>query len=127
MHSVANRDAIVIYVSDHGEEVHDFRDQYGRTMGPITRGIADNIYRVPLVIYTTPKFCEAHASITAQIQAAVNRKVYTADIGQMLLYLGGIATRWRDDSRNPLLDGYPSAGHRILINASVDFDTISGN
>jgi heptose-I-phosphate ethanolaminephosphotransferase len=127
MHSVANRDAIVIYVSDHGEEVHDFRDQYGRTMGPITRGIADNIYRVPLVVYTTPKFREAHAAITAQIQAAVNRKVYTADIGQMLLYLGGIATRWRDDSRNPLLDGYPSAGHRILINASVDFDTISGN
>lgn len=128
MHSVANRDAIVVYVSDHGEEVHDFRDQYGRTMGPMTRGIADNIYRVPLVIYTTPKFREAHAAVTAQIQAAVNRKVYTADIGQMLLYLGGIATRWRDDSRNPLLDGYPTEGHRLLlIGHSVDFDTISCN
>ena len=26
-----NRNAVVMYLSDHGEEVHNFRNQYGRT------------------------------------------------------------------------------------------------
>lgn len=122
MHAVEHRDAVVVYVSDHGEEIHDYRNQYGRTMGPITRGIADNIYRVPLMIYTTPTFRERHASIAQQISASVNNKVFTGDIGQLLLYLGGLKTRWLDVTRVPILPNYSSSTRRILQDG-VDYDT----
>ncbi len=123
LHAVAARDAVVVYLSDHGEEVHDFRNQYGRTMGTITKGIAQNIYRVPLMIYTSPEFRNRHSKIAQQIQKSIDNKIYTADIGQMLLYLGGIKTRWRDNSRNPLYEGYSTASRRIL-DGKVDYDSL---
>lgn len=121
LHAVEHQDAIVVYVSDHGEEVHDYRNQYGRTLGPITRGIAENIYRVPLMIYTTPKFREYHTNIMQQIKSSVSKKVFTGDVSQMLLYLGGLKTQWLDTSRVPMLPTYTSAARRIL-QGDLDYD-----
>lgn len=121
--AVSNRDAVVVYVADHGEEVHDYRNQYGRTYGPITRGVADNIYHVPLLIYTTPTFRRLHAAVAQQIDASLNHKVFVGDVPQMLLCLGGLKTRWRDASRNPLGLDYTSASRRIL-QGEIDYDAI---
>ena len=121
--SLRGRDAIAVYLSDHGEEIHDYRNQYGRTWGPITKEIAANIYSVPLIIFTTPEFRERHPAMYQAITDALSRKVYTGDIGQMMLYLGGIKSRWTDPARNPLSPAYDST-HRRILNSQVDYDDL---
>ncbi len=119
--SIAGKDAVAIYVSDHGEEVHDYRNNYGRTLEPVTKDIARNIYSVPLIIYTTDIFRTKHPELYHRIEQATQKKIYTADIGQMLLSIGGIRTRFHEPDRDPLSMSYSSANRRIL-NGEVDFD-----
>lgn len=121
--SVENTDAIVVYVSDHGEEIHDFRNQYGRTLEPVTRDIAQNIFRVPLVIYTTPIFRERHPEIYQEIIDACKKPIYTGDLGHLLMHVGSVKSRFYNQERDPLSGSYISRGRRIL-NSEKDYDAL---
>lgn len=123
--NVSNEDAIVVYLSDHGEEIHDFRNQYGRTLGEITADVANNVYRVPLMVYTTPKFRELHPSLYTSIQSASSRPVYSGDINQMLIHIGMITTRYYRAYHDPLAPDYKSVGRRILSD-EADYDSLRG-
>lgn len=121
--SIQNTDAILIFISDHGEEVHDFRNQYGRTMETATPNIANNIYRVPMIIYTTHEYRENHQTTYQEIVKTSQTPIYTADISQMLLHIAGVASRYVVSSRDPLSQSYQSTGRRI-INEETDFDQL---
>lgn len=123
LNSVNGKNAVVVYVSDHGEEVHDFRNQYGRTMEPISKGIARNVYEVPLIVFFTPEFRRMNPDVCAAIEESSKKAVYTGDIGQMLLSLGRISTRYYDATRDPLSSSYSSAGRRIM-NFETDYDSM---
>lgn len=84
------KDAVLLFHSDHGEEVYDFRDNYGRTLEPVTPQIRRNIYEVPLVIYTTPEFRAAHPGLYAGLQEMSGRPFSLYGISRLLLRLGGI-------------------------------------
>lgn len=121
--NISNEDAIVVYLSDHGEEVHDFRNQYGRTLEGITAGVANNVYRVPLIVYTTPKFRALHPSLYKSIQTASSRPVYSGDINQLLIHIGQIDTRYYRPYHDPLSPDYKSLGRRILSDEK-DYDKL---
>lgn len=87
-----DKDAVIIYHSDHGEEVYDFRNQYGRTMEPVSEGIYRNIYEVPLIIYTTPLFRELHPETFKRISDISHKNVSIADISHFLIEIGGISS-----------------------------------
>jgi len=89
---IEDKDAILIYHSDHGEEIHDYRNQYGRTMEPVTEGIYRNIYQVPLIIYTTPKYREQHPEIYARISNIQQKEVCIADISHFIIDIGGLSS-----------------------------------
>lgn len=117
-------DAVMVYVSDHGEEIHDFRNQYGRTHGTITADFAHNIFRVPLLVYTTPEFRRLHPDLYADIVNAANKPVYTGDINQLLLHLGSIQSRYYNSALDPLSEDYDCKGRRILNN-ETDYDRLA--
>lgn len=121
--SIQNTDAILIFISDHGEEVHDFRNQYGRTMGTLSPYVAKNIYHVPMIIYTTPEYRANHHNLYRQIEQASKSPFYTADISQMLLHIAGITSKYVDKHRDPLSHEYQSIGRRI-INEDTDYDQL---
>lgn len=122
----ADRDAVIIYFSDHGEEIYDFRNRYGRTLEPVCPKLADNMFHVPMFVYTTPTFRERHPLLYKQLMVAVDKPIYLPDIPQMLLHIGGLRTKYYDARRDPLSASYTSKGRRIL-NEVTDYDKLMNN
>ena len=94
-----NQDAVVVFLSDHGEEIYDYRPSIGR----IPLGSNNHEYHemdellhyqfdVPLVVWCSPIFIKHHPEKVKQIASATNRRFSTDDIGQMLLGIAGIGS-----------------------------------
>lgn len=88
----ADKDAVIIYHPDHGEEIHDFRVQYGRTLEKVTPDIARCIYQIPMYIYTTPRFRQLHPELSGRIAEAAGKPFSIAFISHFLLQLANIET-----------------------------------
>lgn len=122
--ALSGQDAVLIYHSDHGEEIHDYRDQYGRTMEPVNRDIADVIYHIPFVVYTTPRFRQRHPELYRCLEKASSLPLTVADMSQMLMGLGGIESRFYDPRRDVLDDLYDNASGRRILDYKVDYDKL---
>lgn len=99
---IEKEDAILVYHSDHGEEVHDFRNRYGRSLEPVTPQIHRCVYEVPLFVYTTPEYRRRHPAMYARIKEAAGRKVNLADMSMLLLDLAGVESVNFNPARSPL-------------------------
>ncbi len=92
--ALQGRDAVLIFHSDHGEEIHDYRNQYGRTLEPVTPHIQRNVFEVPLVVYTTPEFRSAHPETYSYILRRAGEPFSLHDISAFLLHIGGVRSRF---------------------------------
>lgn len=99
---IASEDAILVYHSDHGEEVHDFRNRYGRTLEPVTPQIRQCVYEVPLFVYTTPEYRRRHPAMYRRITEAAGRKMNLADMSRLLLDLAEVESAYFNPERSPL-------------------------
>lgn len=117
-------DAIGIYLSDHGEEVYDWRAQYERTNeAQMPPEVAHYQYEIPLFFYLSPRFQFIHDDITQQVQASLQKPFFSSDISNLMLYLGGIHCADYKDTKNLLSPHYDIHRKRILRN-QIDYDEL---
>jgi heptose-I-phosphate ethanolaminephosphotransferase len=107
-------DTIVIFFSDHGEEIYDFRDQYGRTQGEITPDIAHCMSQVPYFVWVSNAFRHRHPDKVAAIARAVNYPIRNTDLPHVLLDLAGIHTATFNPRLSWLNDNYDTRLQRPL-------------
>lgn len=119
-----DRDAIIIYFADHAEEVYDFRPKAGRFFDFKEAGFRCLKYQlgIPMYIYPTDKYIEAHADVIESISISFDRPFMTDDIPHLLLGLAGISTSWYDSSRDILSDDYNTCRERI-VTGGYNYDT----
>ena len=68
-----NTDAVVIYMSDHGEEVYDNIKRTGRYQGDdLSYEIVENEFCVPFWIYVSQKYIEANKDIVEKIKESID-------------------------------------------------------
>ena len=111
-----DKDALVIYVPDHGEEIFDGKPyMYGRMHGAnIDYRLARNEMEIPFWIWGSPKYIENHPYGWQAIQAAKDRPLMTDVLPQLLLYLGGISTSLYHPEYNVIAPEYDAKRPRIL-------------
>ena len=118
-------DAIGIYLSDHGEEVYDWRAQYERTdEADLTPEVARYQYEIPLLFYLSPRFQLLHEDVTQEVREALEKPFISTDISHLLFYLGGIRCKDYEERKNLLSPLYDLHRKRILRN-EVDYDKLS--
>lgn len=89
----AEEDVIGIYLSDHGEEVYDWRDCYERTHeDPIPDEVKRYQYEIPLMFYMTDTFRTAHPDVADRVEKAKDLPVVNSNLCHSLLWLAGIST-----------------------------------
>lgn len=118
----AARPSAVIYFSDHGEEVYDFRDVYGRG-GAVERSqrYVDALYGVPFMIWTSDSFRDRYPGIQAAIAGASSRVGTTDLLGYTLLRLAGITVPGAPATRDILSPDYiPARGMTLRTLDSAD-------
>lgn len=119
-----NTDGIGILLSDHGEEVYDWRDKYERTNErTITPEVARYQYEIPLMFYMTDTFKVCHPDVAEAVTTSADRPFISSDLCHLLFYLGGISIPDYQEKRNILSPQYDKTRKRI-IGSSTDYDEL---
>ena len=83
-----DKDSIVIYISDHGEEVYDERNFFGH----IKDGGTHWMLEIPMIVWTSQSFRRNHPERITAMQTAADRSYVTEDIIHSMLDLFQIET-----------------------------------
>ena len=120
-----DKDAVVIYVPDHGEDIFDDKPyMYGRMHSAnIDYRLARNEMEIPFWIWGSPQYRETHPYGWMAIQNSKDRPLMIDALPHLLLYLGGISTPLYREELNVISPKYDEKRPRILKN-EVDYNTL---
>ena len=113
----ADKDALVIYLPDHGEAVYDNDTAMS---GHVEEHPNRYMLEVPLIIYASPAWREHHPDKRQAIEAAVNRPYMTDDMIHTLLDLLDIRTPEFDPTRSIVNPAYNEKRPRIVQGQDYD-------
>lgn len=121
----ADKDALVIYMPDHAEEIFNGRPYiYGRMHAAnIDYRLAREEFEIPFWIWGSPKYIENHPYGWQAIKDAKDRPLMTDRLAHLLLYLGGISCKYYHDSCNVISPDYDTRRPRILKGVT-DYDQL---
>ena len=111
-----DKDAVVIYMPDHGEEMFDEKPYtYGRNHSAnIDYRLARYEMEIPFWIWGSPQYIENHPYGWLAIQNAKDRPMMVDVLPHLLLYLGGIASPLYRPEYNIIMPEYDTKRPRIL-------------
>ena len=121
----ADRDAVVIYMPDHGEEIFNGEPYvYGRLhSATVDYRLAHEEFEIPFWIWGSPRFVVSHPEEWKAIGQAKDRPMMTDVLPHLLLYLGGISTPLYRAEYNVLTPEYDMKRPRIL-KGETDYDKL---
>ena len=111
-----DKNAIVIYVSDHGEEVYDSMNFFSHNEGTPSRYMIE----VPFIVWTSQKFRQAYPELEERIASSVNRPYMTDDMIHTLLDIMGIETPGYDPPKSIINPNFDSSRKRIYAGMLYD-------
>lgn len=120
-----DKQTVVVYTADHGEEVYDYRPSYGRDsweLGGNPEQVLRYQYRVPLVVWCSEKYKAQHPDIIGRLKASTNRPLMIDNICHLMFRLISLKTPYYQRRRDVLSDDYHCPPR--LINDKVIFDSI---
>lgn len=91
-----NKEAVVIYIADHGEEIYDFRDFADHFDENVSRYMLE----IPMIVWSSEAFKEKFPDKWKSIEDAVNKPYMTDDMIHTLLDLLDIKTVESDETRS---------------------------
>ena len=100
--SFRKTDAVIIYLSDHGEQIYDGRNQnFGRAFSSEQdEETLHNVYHIPMMIWCSDGYVSHHIEQYQRIQASAQRKFCSADIPYLLFDLAGVDFNYNRKERS---------------------------
>ena len=92
-----NIPTLLVYVSDHGENVYDDRDYRGRD---------SKFVKVPFVIFANGAYKERNPDIIAALENGSSHTFSTSELPQIVLHASGTSYEMYDSIRDPLARGF---------------------
>lgn len=119
--------AVVVYIPDHGEEVYDYRNTYGRDQAARgqERQWIDCQLRVPMTVWMSDRYAALYPARAEALRAAASRVGSSDDIGHMLLSLAGLHTGYYVAERDIMSDAY-KAPHRVSLVTRQAIEPLAG-
>lgn len=117
-----NTNAVLIYFSDHGEEVYCYRNQCGRDDGELTANKLKYQYDIPFIIWCSDKYKSNFPDIVNRIKNATNRPMLIDNVCHALFNIGGINTPYYRESLNIIAPEYRC--ERRMINQIYNYEEI---
>lgn len=116
-----HRNAIVIYASDHGEEMWDKMPSGARTaQHPESHVWIQQIYSIPMFVWMSDTYRERHPETVKNIRNTSARPVWLDNIGHAMLGLGTIDTPFYDPRLDWFSDTYTAP--RRISSEGYDLD-----
>ena len=116
------KDAVILYFSDHGEEIYDENDFIGHGTALKSKNLKYQI-RVPFYIWISTKFIDTREEIARKILRAKEYPISTYDVPHLLIDIANINTDYFEPSRSFINEKYDKKQHRIIFH-NIDYDAI---
>ena len=110
-------ETVLFYVSDHGEEVYEFRNFRGHSEENGSRYMVE----IPFIIYVSDKFKEKYPEVIKDVEKSLNKPYMTDDLIHTILDIVQIKTEEFDETRSIINEKYNSSRKRIF--SGKDYDT----
>lgn len=117
-----NKKSIVIYLSDHGEEVYDYRDSYGRKSDNMSQNQLKYLHEIPFLIWCSDSYRDDNSEIIKLIDQANNRPFMIDNLCQLLFHIGGIVTKDYKNERDLISPQYKP--RKRIICDTFNYDSI---
>ena len=117
------QNAVVVYFSDHGEEVYDYRGVIGRTHEEIKT--SQNLkyqYDIPFLIWCSPSYIAKNPERICKMRQCKEIPFMTDNVSHLLLGLGCIESRYYH-SEHDILNSRFALTKRI-VQGHIDYDKI---
>lgn len=126
MDMYSHKNAVIVYFSDHGEEVYDFRNAKGRHSERVPKpGTLMYQYEVPFMVWCSDSYIQRHPDIVKNLNNSLERPFMTDNVGQLLFDLGRVKTEYYKPDRNCISPQFKPR-KRILYD-KIDYDRVMKN
>ena len=118
-----NDNMVLIYFSDHGEEVYDYRASIGRDAFEYGDNFKEGLhwqYDVPFMVWCSRKYMTLYPENIRALRIARERPLSLDNTCHLLFHLSGLNTSYYKTSRDILSKDY--AQPLRLINDKIDYD-----
>ena len=125
MQRFEQREAIVIYVPDHGEECYegDMHFYCRLHSAEVDARLAHAEFDIPFWIWCSPKYVKRRPEVFRRVVQARHRRFMTDALPHTLLYLGGISAPYYHEEYDLLSPNYDEMRPRIL-KGTTDYDKL---
>ena len=119
----SNCNAIIVFFSDHGEEVYDYRDVIGRTHESTkTRNNLKYQFDVPLFIWCSDTYKEHYPDVIERIIESQDKAFMTDCVSHVLFDLGNISTSFYSSEKDVLSNDF--VPYKRIVQGNIDYDKI---
>lgn len=122
-----NTKSVIVYLSDHGEEVFDYRNFIGRSHEQVkTKEVLKYQYEIPFMIWCSDKYINDNPIKIKEIKQSINKSFMTDNVCHILFDLGSINTPYYHKDRDLISPHYKKT-IRIVQNTTNYDKVIGGN
>lgn len=105
---------VIVFVSDHGENVYDDGHTPGRVHNDFSKAMIESQYEVPMWIWYSSRYAQLHPEMVEIINRASHRPFQIDDIPHLILELTGIKSKYFDPTRSLINDRFNSGRKRLI-------------
>ena len=118
-----DKEAIIIFLPDHGERVFDNSMEFGRNLSWNKNDIKQQ-FEIPMWFYFTDAYREKHPEIFKKVLSVKDKRYMTDIISHTLINLGGINCKYYQSQYDILNPAYNQERKRIIRNQR-EYETIN--
>ena len=99
--------SVIVYFSDHGEEVYDYQDFSGRNWKePLSNDLLRFQFEVPFIIWCSDTYIKNNPKTISQIKSALCKPLMLDNVCHLMMHLGQITSTYYHPERDVLNDNY---------------------
>lgn len=118
-----NTNTVLVYLSDHGDEVYDYQIKRGRDRSPnFTTNKVKYQYDIPFMVWCSDIYKEKHPQTIKSIEEASLRPFSSDNLCHLMFNLGGIQTIHYRDTLDIISPNFKEK--RRLINGRYNYEAI---
>lgn len=117
-----DKNAIIFYFSDHGEELYELRDYMGHCTAAYSPDLRYQM-RVPLLIYVSDSYKQSHADFCNRLERNQHTPIITDDISHVILNAASIQTESFSKYRCFTDSAYKKDKPRMVLH-SIDYNNL---
>lgn len=119
----AKTDSIIIFISDHGEELMEIDDFVGHSDDRISRFMVE----IPMIFYVSDIFIKKHPTLYQKLKESSKKPYMTDDLIHTILDIAQVKTEDFDPQRSIINQNFNISRKRLVGNKKIDYDTVLKN